>query len=609
MVRGGNQPTMLSSRARAIPWVFRLVLALLPVLLLAGLEGALRIGGVARPPSFFLEHRIGTQLYRTIDPDIARRFFPPALEGIMPKPGFQILTATKPGGARRVLCLGESTTAGFPLPVTGSFPGILQRVLEERDPSGGWEVINCGLTAISSSTVADLMDELLSTGPDALVVYLGHNEFYGAGGTGSVGAGLVQSLRGFRIVRVIESLLPRPKRSSEAGTLMTLMVRQAAIAPDSPLRRRAFERYRRNLDRILTAARKRGVKVVLCEVVSNEADLYPFGSAVGRSPATLDPARFRAWGTAIGGDEALRGLSELDAGIAGDSARAEWRYLRGRARRALDRPDAAEDFRAARNLDTVPFRAPDAINAIIREAARRHEVILVPTEEIFRRAASAGIPGFESFVEHLHPTFLGNARIASASADALLGRPFQDVTEIDAGRWFRVSGLTRLDLLGADARIRQLYARWPYHREGSDAPPFPYRARSVREEVASLLRAYGDTLGAAYVMDRDPEEEDLVQALLQRRINILEAHKRLAKSALARNALTDATRELVAAVRLYPIDWSLWTDLAEVRARVGDRAGCAWAARNALGWNPGAARARELLAQAVQSPLPRTATP
>jgi lysophospholipase L1-like esterase len=508
-----------------------------------------------------------------------------------------------------VLCLGESTTAGFPFPVMGSFPGILQRILEERDPKGAWEVINCGLTAISSSTVADLMDELLSTGPDALVVYLGHNEFYGAGGTGSIGAGLVQSLRRFRIVRGIESVLPKPKGGSETGTLMTRMVRQAAIAPDSPLRRRAFDRYRKSLDRILTAAQKRGVKVVLCEVVSNEADLYPFGSRAGDPPASVVPARFASWDGTIAPGDALVGLRELDTEIASDSTRAEWRYLRGRARQALDRPGAVEDFRAARNLDTVPFRAPDAINEILRDAARRHAVVLVPTEEIFRRAAPHGVPGFESFVEHLHPTFLGSARIAAASADALLGRPFQGVTEVDAGRWFRISGLTRFDLLTADARIRQLYARWPYTREGALAAPYAYRARSVRQEVASLLRAYGDTLGAAYVMARDREEDELVEALLQRRIHSLEAHTRLAKSAIARNALTDATRELVAAVRLYPIDWSLWTELAEVRARLGDRAGCAWAARNALSWNPLAPRARELLAGASPQPPRGAGTP
>jgi lysophospholipase L1-like esterase len=560
----------------------------------------LRLAGVARPPSYFVQHRIGPQTYLTIDPEIARRFFPPALGRIIPKPSFQILNAAKPAGVRRVLCLGESTTAGFPFPVMGSFPGILQRLLEERDPKGGWEVINCGMTAISSSTVAALIDELLSTDPDALVVYLGHNEFYGAGGTGSIGAGVVQSLRGLRIVRALESLLSKPKTGSEPGTLMTRMVRRASIAPDSPLRRRAFERYRENLDRILSAAVKRGVRVVLCEVVSNEADLYPFGSAIGTADAPPVPARFASWGGRIELDDALLGLGELDTRVVGDSTRAEWRYLRGLARRALARPDAAAEFRAARDLDAVPFRAPDAVNAVIRDAARRYGSTLVPTEGIFRRAAPGGVPGFESFVEHLHPTFLGNARIAGAAADALLGRPFEEVTEADAGRWFRMSGLTRFDLASADARIRQLYARWPYTREGAAAPPFRYRARSVREEVAGLLRACGDTLGEAYILGRDPEEEELVEAMLQRRIHVLEAHTRLARSAMARNALPDATRELVAAVRLYPIDWSLWTDLAEVRAKLGDRDGCVWAARNALSWNPSAPRARELLNQATQ---------
>jgi Flp pilus assembly protein TadD len=99
-------------------------------------------------------------------------------------------------------------------------------------------------------------------------------------------------------------------------------------------------------------------------------------------------------------------------------------------------------------------------------------------------------------------------------------------------------------------------------------------------------------------MGKSAEEENLVRALLGRRINSLEAHTQLARAAIARGELTDATRELVAAVRLYPVDWSLWIELAEVRARLGDRSGTAWAAQNALAWNPVASRARELLRMA-----------
>jgi hypothetical protein len=141
-------------------------------------------------------------------------------------------------------------------------------------------------------------------------------------------------------------------------------------------------------------------------------------------------------------------------------------------------PPYAQEFRSARNLDTVPFRAPDPINRIIREVAASGGATLVPTEEIFRRSAPNGIPGQEAFIEHLHPTFLGTSRIAGAAADALLHRPTPAVTAADAGRLFTASGLTRFDLAYADARIAALSGRWPYVREGEEAPPFPYRLRS-----------------------------------------------------------------------------------------------------------------------------------
>jgi lysophospholipase L1-like esterase len=581
-------------KGRRDPRAFTLILFVLPWLILAGIEGILRLSGVARPPSFYLHREVAGRGWLQIHPSLGDRFFTPALRGIVPSPNFQVLPAEKPADAKRILCIGESTTAGFPFPVTGGFPALLQGILQEADPSTRWEVINCGMTGISSSSVAAVIDEMLAAHPDYLVVYLGHNEFYGAGGARSPGLGL----RNLRIVRLMERLFSRRAQEKQPGTLMERIAARASIPARSPLRTAAYRRYEHRIDQILDAAERKGTRVILCELVSNEKDLYPFGtSKADAARAAHDPSQWtedRPLPSAAGAI-----ATAITQRLAQDSLNAGLYYLRGVARVAAGDAEGARDFVLARNLDAVPFRAPDPINAILRRTAARRHVPLVPTEKLFRAASPAGVPGRESFVEHLHPTFLGNARIAAAVSGEILGRAASPVTIADAARWLKGSALTRLDLSFADARVAQLLRRWPYEREGEDAPPFAYRARSVREEAVTILSAAGDSAGATYMSVHDPEEESLTQALLAKRIDLLAAHTKLARYRAGRNELYPAAREYAAATALYPVDPALWIEYGEILLRVGDRRGAGSAAQQAQFWSPGDGRASDLLRRAT----------
>ncbi len=587
-----KQPTR-GTPARA-PAGFRVVLILLPILLLLLLEGGLRLAGVARPPRYFLSQEIGGRMMLWPNPDIGKRFFSPSVGRVIPVPNAQIIAEQKSPGRRRILCVGESTTAGFPFPVHGGFPAFLEQILNERDHAVRTEVMNCGLTGISSATVADLIDEMLRARPDVLVVYLGHNEFYGAGGTitlRSPAAALIERLRGLRLYRTLESILARrPER--RPGTLMERLGARSDVAPDSPLRGIACDRFARHLDAILDAAARAGARVILCEVASNERNLYPFGS---EPPLGSAASSVRAWRSDVPEVEAARAsLPVLAAAAARDTSGAALRFLVGTARLLTGNRHGAADLRAARNLDTVPFRAPDAINAVIRRKASERGLTLVPSPRILSAAAPWGVPGEESFVEHLHLTVAGNARIASAVADALLGQAISLVSPVDAARWLARCGLTACDLALADGRIQQLYRRWPYTREGESAPPFPYRARSVLAEAREIAQAAGDSVTAADLTLEAPERA-AAEDLLAKRTDLLQAHLGLAQTYRQAGRLSRAERHLDAATRLYPVDDRIWVALGEVRLQRGDAVGARAACAAALEWNPGSGPARELL--------------
>ncbi len=451
--------------------------------------------------------------------------------------------------------------------------------------------------------MVDLIDELLEIEPDVCVVYLGHNEFYGAGGVATEGGRIgrtVSVLRHLYLVRLIEPIVSRSEEREEPGTLMERLARTAKIPPADPRRREAFERFERNLGRILDTAAARGAEVLLCELASNERDLYPLG-CVGALETSLGGTGMAVARWPLGRpstESARKLLPVLTEELERDSLHAGLYYLRGKARIALDSSGAAVDLRRSRNLDAVPFRAPDAINETIRAMALEGRATRVPIDSIFRQATPTGIPGEESFVEHLHPTFLGNARIASAIADRLLDRSVSEVTEADAGRWLAASGLARLDLAFADARVSQLLSRWPYARTGEDAAPFAYSARSVRREAVQFLEANGDSSEADYFGTADPAEEEMIRALLSHRIDILGAHRQLARGAIERGEFGRAAHDLHAAASLFPVDASIWIELARVRLELGETDGAADAAQHALAWNPGSAEARELIRRA-----------
>src|SRR5207248_4270240 len=75
-------------------------------------------------------------------------------------------------------------------PHTGTFSRIVRDALRDVLPGDSVEVVNLGLAATNSFTLVDLADDVVAQHPDAVLVYAGHNEYYGALGIGStVGVG------------------------------------------------------------------------------------------------------------------------------------------------------------------------------------------------------------------------------------------------------------------------------------------------------------------------------------------------------------------------------------------------------------------------------------
>jgi len=63
---------------------------------------------------------------------------------------------------------------------------LLKHRLSHTFPNKNIEVINTGITAVNSYTLWDLTDDIIEQKPDLVIIYAGHNEYYGALGVGSI---------------------------------------------------------------------------------------------------------------------------------------------------------------------------------------------------------------------------------------------------------------------------------------------------------------------------------------------------------------------------------------------------------------------------------------
>jgi lysophospholipase L1-like esterase len=84
----------------------------------------------------------------------------------------------KPAGTFRVICVGDSTTAGWPYNPSGAYPRWLAAILADARPDARVEVINAGFHGFDSRRSLAVLREVLRYRPDAVVFRAGYNDFH-----------------------------------------------------------------------------------------------------------------------------------------------------------------------------------------------------------------------------------------------------------------------------------------------------------------------------------------------------------------------------------------------------------------------------------------------
>lgn len=431
------------AKPKNYPKWFYLILFLLPIFSLIIFELSLRIFNYGKNNREWISIN---DKFEILNPDISYRYFDNIKN--IPFSTESFLLKEKPSNSIRVIALGASSAAGFPFQNSGSFTKYIRKALEFEYPDKRIEVANLSMAAINSYTIRDILPSVVEKNPDAILIYLGHNEYYGAMGAAS--DGIFGSSRFIKITKLkllkyktyefltnvisfITKLFIKPTNSNE--TLMANVAKNKMVEYNSEIYFNGLNQFEENLKDILEMCTSNNIPVIIATVVSNLKDLKPFISIEDKESQS----------------------AEIFFKQAND-------YLNNNN---INRADSL--FRLAKDFDALRFRAPEKINEIIKKLSNKKNIFLVNIDSLLNFESDGGIIGNDYMVDHLHPNLTGYQKIGKYFYQTLKERKVLAYSPSINYYSEQIDSLvknnfhfTKYDSIISDYRIKILKNDWPF---------------------------------------------------------------------------------------------------------------------------------------------------
>ncbi len=464
-------------------WFYAIPLVVIIVFFVL-LEAGLRLFNYGKDIPVFRQYVSSYPDHLFFNPDIIGKYFSTNPPSII----FDGFRKEKLPNTIRIFVLGESSAAGWPYHPNTAFPRYIRNCLEAAYPEKCIEVVNLGVSAISTFTIRDILPDVLQQKPDMILIYTGHNEYYGALGVASTQSlgksrfliNFMLSVQKYRVVQLVQNsirslwatLSPenKPTTQEQNSTLMERVIGESSIPLNSDLYKNGIKQFEGNMRDIIEECNAAHVPVVIGNLACNLKDQKPFISTD------------------------IPGLERADKAY----AEAQAAYSAG------DYSGAKQLFMKARDLDALRFRAPSDINDLIKKLATDCNASFVDVESALNEESEHGITGKELMVDHLHPNVKGYQLIGRAffhvmESKHLLPPTAKPTTEktIDSVALAQAT-FTKLDSIYADLRLRVLLGAYPFVPKGQ-----------ANELVASFVpKDLIDSLAYRIVFARDMAVEE-----------------------------------------------------------------------------------------------------
>jgi lysophospholipase L1-like esterase len=576
---------------------FKVISVLLPFVILLLFESGLRMFNYGTNFDLFIQSAENKE-FLIFNPNASKRYF--SDQQIAPTGNAELFRKKKNENTVRIFVLGESTTIGYPYFHNGSFHRWLQYRLSHTFPNKNFEIINLSLTAVNSYTVLGFARELVDYEPDAVLIYAGHNEYYGALGVGStenVGSkpalvNLILKARELKLVQLTTNVLKKfvnllaPQTKSRSASRMELMAADQKIPFGSNRYNDGIRQFRQNMSQALQILSSRDIPVFLSNVVANEADLKPFVSF------EVEKVKYPGFKTKY--NAALKAFKQkniAEANICFKAANKIYgshsmcNYYLGKIALSQNRISEARHYLSrAKDLDGLRFRAPEQINTIILQLCKKYPgVHLVNTKSAFELHSKKLIIGSELILEHVHPNLKGYALMSDVFYQSIkeeLAMPFKSEDELSFNRLLSEMPITKIDSLCGVYRIANLKRNWPFNEAMSQ-----------------------DSLKIASF------EEQLAYDLTNKKIDWWAAMNKLYTYYIDNNQLHMACLVMESLVLEFPTDVKFYEEAAMLSGKLNDRVKVVYYLRKAFLMEPSFNTARYLFVVYLQLDRPSEALP
>jgi len=434
------------------PEWFYAVPFLLPVVLIILLEFSLRLFHYGKNVEQWIPYHPDLPGKIVLNTEIAYKYFF-TTKGI-PSSIFDPFDALKKPGTFRVFVLGESSAAGFPFEPTGSYSRYIRDRLQLIYPKQNIEVVNVSMAAINSIVIKDMLPEILKQQPDLILLYVGHNEYYGVFGAASQSlfAGntkmisLMLYMNNFKTVELIRNSMNKisswfkGKEKDSGATLMARMAKSNLVPYQSALYKAGINQFESTLSDIIQMIKDKNVPLILGTLTSNLKDQPPFISLNEKENESAD-------------------------------------YFFQKANDALQKGNSVEAkklFINAKELDVLRFRAPEEMNDIIKKLSGKNNIPLVDFETAFNNISKDNIVGSNLLVDHLHPTLHGYQIFGKLFFEAMKKNNFlpnatpQNITDAKQDSLVvKNFPFSRLDSTISMFRLLSLKGDFPFVKDGN----------------------------------------------------------------------------------------------------------------------------------------------